>query len=520
MVRAWIMKKAVIYIRVSTEEQAEKGFSIQAQRDECYRKALELGCSRDDVLEFCEEGVSGSILERPELMEALNRIGKGDIDYFISLDSSRLSRNTAHQLIIIDEIKKANVQLVFVKNTYEDSPEGRFQITIMAAVDEYERARMQLRSELGKRAKAAQGKLTHSPGLYGYDFDKETDTLSINEKEAEVVRMMYRMLLDEDMGPYSIARKLNDTGIPSPRGKMWYKNTVKRILVNTAYKGVLYIRRYDTRETKFNKFKGPEDKVRRIEKPRDEWVPVEVPSIVNEDTWNEAQEIMKQARRKWRGYSKAGYLLSSMVTCGLCGNTIHGNLIKQQSGKKYRYYVCTARSPGIPGREKCELGFLRAEEIENTVWEHILRWINNPEELQKELENGRPDDMEARERELEETRADIGRLAAEKDRVATMFQKEFITEGEMEKRMRDIVTRMRVLEDKKAALVNEICKSRLAENDREVLEEISGRLKETIGELTFDDKYEIIRALVREVVVYRDKIVIKARIPSDITVSI
>ncbi|MDI6705334.1 MAG: recombinase family protein, partial [Bacillota bacterium] len=444
----------------------------------------------------------------------------GDIDYFISLDSSRLSRNTAHQLIIIDQIKKVNVQLVFVKNTYEDSPEGRFQITIMAAVDEYERARMQLRSELGKRAKAAQGKLTHSPGLYGYDFDKETDILSINEKEAEIVRMMYRMLLDEDMGPHSIAKRLNDKGIPGPRSKMWYKNTVKRILVNTAYKGVLYIRRYDTRETKFNKYKDPEEKVKRVERPREEWVPVEVPAIIDEETWNEAQEIMKQARRKWRSYGKACYLLSAMITCGLCGSTIHGNLITQHSGRKYRYYVCTARSPGITGREKCELGFIRAEEIEDAVWDHILRWINNPEELQKELENSRPEDIKARERELEEIRADIGRLAAEKDRVATMFQKEFITEDEMEKRMRDIVTRSRILEDKMAALETEIGKSRLAENDREVLEEISGRLKKTIGELTFNDKYEIIRAMVREVVVYRDKIIIKARIPSDIAVSI
>ena len=172
---------ALVYLRVSTEDQAEKGYSIQAQRTEGINKAIELGCSPENIHVFADEGVSGAILERPQLMAALDMIRKRDnnIRYFICYDSSRLSRNASHQLIIVDEIKKREVQLIFLKNSYQDNAEGRFQLTVMAAVDEYERARLKLRTEMGKRAKASQHKLTHNPGLYGYDFDPKTDTLSI-----------------------------------------------------------------------------------------------------------------------------------------------------------------------------------------------------------------------------------------------------------------------------------------------------------------------------------------------------
>lgn len=75
-----------------------------------------------------------------------------------------------------------------------------FHLTVLSAVDEYERARTRLRSLIGKRAKEKDGKLTHSPGLYGYEFDKETDTLHIIEEEAKIIRLMYQWFItQEDM---------------------------------------------------------------------------------------------------------------------------------------------------------------------------------------------------------------------------------------------------------------------------------------------------------------------------------
>lgn len=503
--------KAIIYLRVSTEEQAERGFSIQAQRDECTNKASDLNC---EVIEYSDEGVSGSIIERPGLISALDMLKNDkDIKYFICLDSSRLSRNVSHQLIIVDEIKKCKAQLKFIKTTYEDNPEGRFQLTIMSAVDEYERARLRFRSELGKRAKAKKKLLTHSPNLYGYDFDKETDTLQINEYEAKNIILMYKWVLEEEIGANAVAVRLNDMGIPSKKNKLWQKTVVKRILNNTAYKGTLYIRRYDTTDVKLNKYKEAKDKVKRKERPREEWIPITIPKIIDDDTWNKAQEIMEQGKRRWRSYSKAEYLLSALCRCGICGSTIHGNLITSKD-KQRRYYVCTARSPGIIGKDKCELGFLNADTIEELVWNKVQTWIKNPDELEEEIKNGMPNNIEENEKKYNELQKEIDNLTKEKERVATMFQKGLIDEFSIEKRLNEINARDNTLRQLQQSIYNEINAFKVNNEDIEVIKAVASKVIGMLDTLEFEDKYNIVRSLIDEVTITSETIVIKAKIPA------
>ena len=506
--------KAITYVRVSTEEQAERGFSIQAQKEECSKKAIELGCDKSNIIEFADEGISGSILERQALMSALNMLrNDNEIKYIICLDSSRLSRSVSHQLIIVDEIKKSGAQLIFIKASYEDTPEGRFQLTVMSAVDEYERARLRFRSELGKRAKANNKILTHSPGLYGYDYHKDTDLLSINEEESKNVKLMYSWAITEEIGPNAIAQRLNELGIPTKKDKLWQKTTVKRILNNTAYKGTLYIRRYDTTDVKLNKYKEAADKAKRKERPREEWIGISVPSIIDGDTWNRAQELMTNARRKWRSYSKAEYLLSALCRCGLCGSTMHGNLISSRN-KKRRYYVCTARSPGIVGMDKCELSFTSADSLELIVWEKVVSWLRNPDELEKEIKSSLPDDLEEKEKRLKELEADIGNLIKEKERVATMFQKSLIDELNAEKRLKEINARNNTLKQLQQSLYNEINAYRVSSREIKGIKDIANKVADVLDNLEFKERYAIVRFLVEEVIVNNETVIIKAKIPA------
>lgn len=506
--------KAIIYVRVSTEEQAERGFSIQAQKEECTKKALELGCDESCIVEFSDEGISGSILERPALISALSLLKTdSEIKYFICFDSSRLSRNVSHQLIIVDEIKKSSTQLIFIKTSYDDTPEGRFQLTVMSAVDEYERARLRFRSELGKRAKASNKLLTHSPGLYGYDFNKDTDLLTINEEEAKNIRLMYRWAIDEEIGPNAIAQRLNDLGVPSKKNKLWQKTTVKRILNNTAYKGTLYIRRYDATDVKLNKYKDAADKAKRKERPQDEWIGVTVPTIIDEETWNRVQELMTNARRKWRNYSQSEYLLSTLCRCGLCGSTMHGNLVTSKN-KKFRYYVCTARSPGIIGMEKCNLSFTSAATLENLVWQKVISWLRNPEELEKEIKSGLPDDIGEKENRLKELDTDISNLLKEKERVATMFQKSLIDELSAEKRLKEINVRDTTLKQLQQSLYNEINAFSISNKEIIGIRDIASRVVDMLDKLDFADRYAVVRSLVEEVIVTNETIIIKAKIPA------
>jgi site-specific DNA recombinase len=506
--------KAIIYVRVSTEEQAERGFSIQAQKEECTKKAIELGCDEGCILIFADEGISGSILERPALISALSLLKTDDeVKYFICLDSSRLSRNVSHQLIIVDEIKKSETQLIFIKTSYEDTPEGRFQLTIMSAVDEYERARFRFRSELGKRAKASKKLLTHSPGLYGYDYNKDTDLLSINKDEAKNIRLMYRWAIDEEIGPNAIAQRLNDLGVPTKKNKLWQKTTVKRILNNTAYKGTLYIRRYDATDVKLNKYKEAADKAKRKERPQEEWIGVPVPTIIDEDTWNIVHDLMANARRKWRSYSKSEYLLSALCRCGICGSTIHGNLVTSKN-KKFRYYVCTARSPGIVGMDKCALSSTNADTLEHIVWEKVVSWLRNPEELEKEIKSGSPDDIGEKEQRLKELEVDISNLIKEKDRVATMFQKSLIDELSAEKRLKEINVRDTTLKQLQQSLYNEINAFSISNQELTGIRDIAKRVMNMLDKLNFEDRFSIVRSLVEEITLTNETVIIKARIPT------
>lgn len=522
------MATALIYLRVSTEDQAEHGYSIAAQREECLAKARELGAS--SVLEFADEGVSGSILERPALVRALERLRAGGVKWFICLDTSRLSRSVAHQLLLVDEIRKAGAELVFVNARFSDTPEDRFHLTVLGAVDEYERARTRLRSLIGKRAKAKAGRLTHSPGLYGYRFDKETDTLNPDERQAAVVRLIFGWFTSEDLGPSSIALRLNSMGVPSPRGKTWSRQTVRRILANTAYAGTLYIRRYDARDVKLNKYRPAAQKVKRKENPKEEWVPISVPPLVDLQTWTSAQARLETAQRLPHAQGKHPYLLSGLVKCGRCGATMHGDLITS-NGRKRAYYVCTAKSPGKPGRPRCRSQHIPSEALDHAVWQAVtgplIAWLSERLQNSHALIAEFPDLLQDRRievlrAELDAVQDELAGLADERSRVATMFQKRLIPERDMEIRLTAIRERAGYLTRRHAELTAELQQAQQAADGQSHLAKLlkclerlssSAEPEKLPAILPFEDRRHLVRLLVESVVVDDNSVKVRTRIP-------
>jgi site-specific DNA recombinase len=177
---------------------------------------------------------------------------------------------------------------------------------------------------------------------------------------------------------------------------------------------------------------------------------------------------MTNARRKWRNYSQSEYLLSALCRCGLCGSTMHGNLVTSKN-KKFRYYVCTARSPGIIGMEKCALSSINADTLEHLVWEKVASWLRNPEELEKEIKSGLPDDI-----------------------------------GEKEQRLKQL----------QQSLYNEINAFIISNKELTGIRDIASRVVDMLDKLEFDDRYSIVRSLVEEVIVTNETIIIKAKIPA------
>ncbi|HPL53320.1 MAG TPA: recombinase family protein [Bacillota bacterium] len=503
---------ALVYLRVSTEEQAGKGYSIPAQRMEGMNRAVELGCSPEDIYIFSDEGVSGAVLERPQLMAALDMLKKKyyNIGFFICYDSSRLSRNAAHQLIIIDEIKKSGAKLIFIRNNYQDNAEGRFQLTVMAAVDEYERARLRLRTEMGKIAKAAQNKLTHNPGIYGYNFNPKTDTLNVNEEHAQNLKLIFEMAAEEHKGPAEIAEILNATEIPSPRMKQWSRVTVRRIISNSSYLGTLYIRRYDTKDYHLNKFKKKNEKVKIREKPRSEWVPVQIPKIIDKEIWEKAQKTLKESKHIRKKGGKTNFLLTPLLRCGICGRIINGkSIVKEESA--YRYYICTGKYKDMK-ESKCDAMLIRAENIEKAVWDYISEdiyfFMRNELDLSKTIKKYVSD----KEDDIKNIFIKKEKANDERERIMIMYQKGYISEDEMDDRLKiNLEKIMKFNAEAVQRSKEDLSFLEKLENDwRE--NRVFNIIEETISRLDIEDRRLVIDLLISEITVANNAILIKRRL--------
>ena len=442
--------RAIVYTRVSTDEQAQKGYSLDAQAEACRARAESLGAG--EILRFSDEGVSGSLLHRPGLDAALDTVRRLGTDIFVCTEPDRLSRKLSHQLLLTDEIERCGCRIEFVAFNWDRGAEGRLFYAIKGAMAEYERHKILERTRTGKIQKALRGELTHAPNTYGYVFDTTTDRLLISAAEAPVVRYAFDLAAWFGAGPAKVASRLNSLGIPSPRGRMWSRTTVARMLRNSSYTGIMHLRRFDTEGKGQNKYRQSRDKVRVRERTPDQWIPVEVPVLVGEATWHKAQLSLEAARRCRPGLARRRYPLSGLVRCGRCGQTMHASTVTSR-GVKRPYYVCTAKSPGLTGQTPCPQPYFPAVLLEDAVWAAVAPLLLSPASLEALEGDGRTGsdgpgerslrgegDLPGREKAMAEVA--LAKATHERERLIDMHQRGVIEQSEMDTRMKAVQERM------------------------------------------------------------------------------
>lgn len=498
------MSTAVIYARVSTEEQVG-GYSLGAQVEACKKRAKELGCS--EILDFVDEGVSGSLLNRPALTAIRQKLKTGAVDYFICLDPDRLARNISHQLIITEEIEQSGTKLEFINFEWKNSPEGKLFYTLRGAIAEYEKEKIKERSRRGKIAKAKAGKLTHDPQTYGYRYNSDTSQLEIVEEEAKVVEQIYYWFINEFpdgsyANYYSIANKLNQLKIPSPRKLEWNKMTVKRILTNPTYKGVIYLNRFDTQGVKFNKYRPENQKVQRKVRPVEEWIPVIVPKIIHDSIWDIANQKAKQIKRLRPGVSVYDYLLSGILACGNCGGTLGGNTVTRKTGKKNYYYRC----------KKCTgLKYFQAMQLELIIWKKVESWMANPDLLWKQWDEEDNEQYKSLQFEYEQITKEIERIQKQRVNLLDMCQEGLISTKEVKERMAPLMEREQTLKEYYVAV-----KKRLDNRiDKAYFDKLAAELSQKIKNCDMLDRKTIIRHLIKEIIVHNDRLIVQVRIPAE-----
>lgn len=358
-----------IYLRVSTEEQAKTGYSLEYQRTTCHSRMQQQGCM--DIREYVDDGYSGEYLDRPALAALREAISKKTITNLCIYDPDRLSRNLTNQLLLADEMEKAGVQVFFVTGDYDSSPEGRLFFSIRGAIAAFEKAKIRERTQRGRKTKAAAGKIVHNAKPYGYNFDKETSQYIVNPIEAQIVRQIYDLCINQQLGARGIATELAMRGVKGRKaGKPLSASCVEQILTKEMYYGQHFQYRQSVVKT------GQNSRIITVN-PRDQWIPATVPAIIDYATYQQAQWQRQKNKRLAKRNTCHYYLLQGILHCALCkrkmtafSRSAAGN---STQGKTYRYYSCiTNESSSYLFTERCNCRRIPATELEEAVWRRIV----------------------------------------------------------------------------------------------------------------------------------------------------
>ena len=368
-------QRASIYARVSDKSQAEDDkTSLTEQTSEieayCERKGLTV------VARYQEIG-QGWSKKRPEFQRMLTDAKQGRFDTIVCWKSDRLSRGMFPAAALMEVVEACQINLEAVMDSIDMKTFG-----LMAAIGKIELDNFRERASLGRRCTAKQGRIPTGGLPYGYRIGDDGRP-EVAEDEAAIVRRIYHQYVHEGLGVLSIARQLEDEGLPTgkPNAKRWYDSHVNRILSKEVYKGTWWYGK--------SRHISTEEGRRVYEQPEETWIEIPFPPLVDEETWDRVQVLKKQRFSRSKRNTKVFYMLQHLVRCAECGMLFAGRATIQNSvrrnGKIYQYYYDTPRRYyqcyGMQRRQtRCrEHPFIRAERLEGLVWGEVKRVLQNPE---------------------------------------------------------------------------------------------------------------------------------------------
>ena len=284
--------RVALYARVSTESQQARG-TIGSQLAVLRER---VGLEGDEpVAEFCDDGHSGARLDRPGLDALRDAAEAGLIERVWCLSPDRLARVYAYQVIVLDELARHGVSVRFTDAPpIDDDPQAKLLTQVQGVIAEYERAKIAERYRRGKLFRSRNGEVLAWRTPYGYRRHPRDAhgpaRLVVFEPEAAIVR---RIFDDSAHGGHSlreIIRRLAADGVPSPTGSrgIWGTSTLSKLLRNEAYIGRVYFNR-----TEAVPDPRPGRRSRQVPRPREDWITIAVPAIVDDQTFEAAGRVSR-----------------------------------------------------------------------------------------------------------------------------------------------------------------------------------------------------------------------------------
>jgi len=503
--------RAAIYARVSSERQ-EKEHTIGSQLEALRAYAAKHGMKI--VEEFTDEGYSGARLDRPALDRMRDLAEQHGFEVLLTYCTDRLARKFVLQALILDELQGFGVKAIFLEGGAVDDPLSKLMHQITGAVAEFERAKISERYRRGKLYRARCGEIVSPDVPFAYVRIPRRDGVpahvEIVESEAAVVRWIFDAYVRRGLTVRQIAKELTLDRIPTPgNAGQWSWSAVDRILHEEAYIGTYYYNRKQCVPIE-GVYGQKRQRFKCTLRPKEEWIPISVPPIIDLATFHAAASRARENEAfSPRNLKEGGYLLRKLVRCGHCGFSCSATTSKQTYGEQIHeshYYTCIHRTSGFLKQERCSQRRIRADVLDELVWEEVTSRLQDPALILQAYEEHRtqernPGNQNESVEQNERLASQIKLANRELSRLLDAYQGGVIELPELQKRRHLVNSKLEMLERERELLEKTAIEQKKETDIKANLEEFAALVSSNLKHISFENKQKLLRMVIDKVVV-------------------
>lgn len=367
--------RVTFYARVSTD-QDEQINSLENQV-QYYTELIQSKPNWRFVPGYVDEGISGGSTKKRDNFNRMIRDAKaGMFDFIITKEISRFSRSTLDSIKYTQELLDYNVGVFFQNDNINTlDTDSEFRLVIMAGVAQDEIRKLSERLKFGFRQAIKNGHVLGNDKLYGYD--KKDCVLTVNEEEAEIIRIIFDLYGNQRLGTRTISKRLMELGYTSREGNAFNTLTIRHILENPKYKGWYC----------GNKSQSVDYRTKRnVLLDESEWVTYpdpSIPAIVPEELWNRANALYKRRREEMKSHSSGvsfhnRYPYSAKIYCEEHGTTFHRQVIQTKKGQQEVWQCKVYRSHG---RAACSAPQIRSSDLDVILSDIFKELVRDKEKI-------------------------------------------------------------------------------------------------------------------------------------------
>lgn len=367
--------RVTFYARVSTD-QDEQINSLENQV-QYYTELIQSRPNWRFVPGYVDEGISGGSTKKRDNFNRMIRDAKaGVFDFIITKEISRFSRSTLDSIRYTQELLDYNVGVFFQNDNINTlDTDSEFRLVIMAGVAQDEIRKLSERLKFGFRQAIKNGHVLGNDKLYGYD--KKDCVLTVNEEEAEIIRIIFDLYGNQRLGTRTISKRLMELGYTSREGNAFNTLTIRHILENPKYKGWYC----------GNKSQSVDYRTKRnVLLDESEWVTYpdpSIPAIVSEELWNRANALYKRRREEMKSHSSGlsfhnRYPYSAKIYCEEHGTTFHRQVIQTKKGQQEVWQCKVYRSHG---RAACSAPQIRSSDLDVILSDIFKKLVRDKEKI-------------------------------------------------------------------------------------------------------------------------------------------